>query len=82
MQIEELLEIRYSLEELCPRYQALFRNGPLSCLVLNDPSRIFELNHQAANLLAQANPDLHPERMPMSIFLHRYSQENFWRFFD
>ncbi|MEK9762390.1 MAG: PAS domain-containing protein [Deltaproteobacteria bacterium] len=82
VQNEELLEIRYSLEESRSRYQALFRNSPLPCLVLNESSRILELNHQAANLLAQANPDLHPERMPMSLFLHRYSQENFRRFFD
>ena len=82
VQNEELLEIRYSLEGSRSRYQALFRNSPLPCLVLNESSRILELNHKAANLLAQANPDLHPKRMPMSLFLHRYSQENFRRFID
>ena len=68
VQNEELLEIRYSLEESRSRYQALFRNSPLPCLVLNESSRILELNHKAANLLAQSNPDLHPKRMPMSLF--------------
>ena len=77
VQNEELLEIRYSLEESRSRYQALFRNSPLPCLVLNESSRILELNQPAANLLAQANPDLHPERMPMSLFLHQYSQKTF-----
>ena len=81
VQNEELLEIRYSLEESRSRYQALFRNSPLPCLIFNESSRILELNHQAAELLAQANPDLYPERMPMSLFLHRYSQENFRHFF-
>ena len=56
VQNEELLEIRYSLEESRSRYQALFRNSPLPCLVLNESSRILELNHQAANLLAQSKP--------------------------
>ena len=48
VQNEELLEIRYSLEESRSRYQALFRNSPLPRLILNESSRILELNHQAA----------------------------------
>lgn len=79
VQNEELLEVRRSLEQSQARYQALFRNSPLPCLVLDEACRITELNRQAAQLLHQANPDLHPERMPMSLFLHRYSQESFRR---
>jgi PAS domain-containing protein len=82
VQNEELREIRRSLELSQARYQDLFRYSPLPCLVLDEACRIRELNHQAALLLGQANPDLYPERMPISLFLHRYSQDNFRKHFQ